>query len=374
MAKSDSATALQVKGVALLAVMAVLVGVSIAAYQKRFTQSVDVTVIADRAGLQMNQNGDVRMRGVLIGRISSINFDGKNVLLRLAIKPSAAREIPANVTARFLPTTLFGQKYVELVVPQSPAQHHIEAGATIDPDRSAATVELGTALDNLGSLLTAVRPQDLSQMLTTLATGLQGRGDDLGKTIVNADHLLSRLNTQLPLLVRDLVLTGDVSAAYAAAAPHLFAALSNLSTTSDTITERREALARFLTEFRSLATEATQFLDQNGDGLVEVTRTTAPVLRLLARYSPALPCLLHGLAIGEDSLNTTFRHDIFQLTVRLGLAYPGYTSSDRPTTSVDTGANCAGLPSVGGVLQVPHFDDGADWAPGALVQVPGGAR
>jgi phospholipid/cholesterol/gamma-HCH transport system substrate-binding protein len=361
---------LQVKGLLLIATIIALVWTSIAIYQKRFTNSVMVTVVADRAGLQLSKNGDVRMRGVLIGRVASITYDDQHAVVRLALQPDEAGKVPANVQARILPTTLFGQKYVELVAPGRSSATPILAGAVIPPDRSSASIELGRALDNLGSLLTAVRPQDLSQALDSMAAGLEGRGTQLGETVVTANRFVSRLNATMPLLIKDLEMTGAVTQSYAAASPDLFRTLANVSVTSLTVTDRKAALERFTSQLTQLAIEARRFLDRNSDGLVDVTSRTAPVLRLLARYSPALPCLLRGLTIGEQRMNGTFQHDVFQLTVRLGLAYPGYTEEDRPKMGVDTGPSCAGLPDVPNALDPPEFSDGARWAPGSVLQLP----
>ena len=54
-------------GVVYMVVMALLIALSIAIYQKVFTPVTMVTVHADRAGLQLSRFGDVRLHGVLRG-------------------------------------------------------------------------------------------------------------------------------------------------------------------------------------------------------------------------------------------------------------------------------------------------------------------
>ncbi len=58
---------LLVAGVAFLTVLALLVALSIAIYQKTFSSVTMVTIKADRAGLQLAKFGDVRVHGVLVG-------------------------------------------------------------------------------------------------------------------------------------------------------------------------------------------------------------------------------------------------------------------------------------------------------------------
>jgi phospholipid/cholesterol/gamma-HCH transport system substrate-binding protein len=363
---------LQIKGIALLTCIALLIALAVAVFDKRFTDSVRVTVVTERSGLQLNANGDVRMRGALIGRIAAVEHDGENAVIRVELDPDQAQHVPADARARILPTTLFGQKFLELVAPRHPSDQTIQAGAVIPMDRTSQAVELARVLDELGPLLTAVRPQDLSTTLQALADGLEGRGEQLGTTAVAAGRLLNQFNRRLPLLVRDLALLGSVAHSYARIAPDLFRLLDNVTVTASTIVDRRRALRRFAASVTEFAVQARGFLDTNGDGLVEVTQLTAPVLRLLARYSPALPCLLEGLTIAEQRLNDTFSDEKFQLTVLLGLNYPGYTQDDLPETTVDTGPDCAELPTVDGTLQIPQFADGANWEPGSTLPLRNG--
>ena len=109
-------------GVAFMLVVAVLVAFSIAIYQKVFTPVTMVTIKADRAGLQLPKYGDVRVHGVLVGQVRSVSQDGSQAVIKLGLQPSAAKNIPDNVTVEIRPTTLFGQKYVSFIDPSEPSR------------------------------------------------------------------------------------------------------------------------------------------------------------------------------------------------------------------------------------------------------------
>ncbi len=55
-------------GVGFIAVVALLVGLSIASFQKRFTPVVTVTLLTDRIGSQLQTSSDVKLRGLIVGR------------------------------------------------------------------------------------------------------------------------------------------------------------------------------------------------------------------------------------------------------------------------------------------------------------------
>lgn len=364
--RTQSGLRMEVKGLTLIAVIVLLIWLSVAIYQKSFSSEVTVTLETKSAGLQLNDNADVRMRGALIGRVTKIEQRNGEAIVVLALDPASARYVPANVTAQILPTTLFGQKYVELVAPPRDTGPSIQAGTVIDEDRSATATEITTALNDLGPVLNALEPQDLSLALTGLAQGLDGQGQQLGNSVTQAKGLLTAYIRNLPALVHDLQLAGGVSNAYASALPGLLNTLDNLSTTSDTVVSQNTQLAALLKNFTEFSELTRAFLDRNGDGIIEINQTTEPVLNLLARYAPELPCLLQGLVVANKTFNSAFSGGKLHSYLTLGLQYPGYTAADKPAFGAATGPTCAGLPVIHGPVLMPSFKDGGGHPAGQL--------
>ncbi|MGZ6806962.1 MAG: MlaD family protein, partial [Mycobacteriaceae bacterium] len=89
----------------------VLVGglvLTVLIYQKKFTSDVMVQLTTDSIGNQLLSEADVKVNGLIVGEVRNIaDSDGK-VTLSLALQPDKVKLIPRNVTARFLPKTLFG--------------------------------------------------------------------------------------------------------------------------------------------------------------------------------------------------------------------------------------------------------------------------
>lgn len=107
----------------VLAIVAVVV-FSVMMFRGGFGQTVPVTVVSERAGLVMNPEAKVKMRGVQVGQVQSIETrpDGKAVL-HLAIDPDDLADIPGNVGVNITSTTVFGAKFVEFVNPRLRRQH-----------------------------------------------------------------------------------------------------------------------------------------------------------------------------------------------------------------------------------------------------------
>src|SRR3954453_11905757 len=191
-------------GIGLLAAAAAIVALCMLAFEQAFTPFDYVTVHVARAGLQLLPGSDVKTRGVIVGSVDTITSDGNGATLRLRLNPAKAETLPANVTVRMLPKTLFGEKYVDLVLPAQPAATHLSAGTVIAEDQTKATLEIDQALNDLLPLLRTVPPVELNHALTGIATALEGRGRQLGQTIDELDRYFTDFNPQLPRLHHDL--------------------------------------------------------------------------------------------------------------------------------------------------------------------------
>src|ERR1043165_8464080 len=101
----------QIYGVIFLVIAGMFVVLSIAFYRKTFTPIVPVTLETDHVGNQLRTGADVKLRGLIVGEVRGIEPKGDHAVLDLAMDPDQIGKIPANVTARLLPKTLFGERY-----------------------------------------------------------------------------------------------------------------------------------------------------------------------------------------------------------------------------------------------------------------------
>ncbi|AEW95591.1 MULTISPECIES: MCE family protein [Streptomycetaceae] len=341
-------------GVVFLLVPALLAWLAVAVYDKSFSDTATVTVETGTAGNEMRVGADVKLRGVVVGRVSRITADGGGARLTLALDPGRLPAIPADVSARMLPTTLFGERYVALVPAPgtTTAGARLAAGTVIPQDRSADAVELQQVLDHTLPLLTAVQPQKLAATLNAVATALRGRGTELGTTLLRLDSYLRELNPELPALNADfheLVRASDV---YADAAPDIVQALTDFTTTSGTLAEQRARLATVYGAATTTAQDVTTWLRNNRENVIRLAADSRGTLELLARHAPAFPCTLHTLAAFVPVMDTALGkgtdepglHVTVTTVPSRGRYLPG---ADTPRYDASGGPRCYAVPYTG---------------------------
>jgi phospholipid/cholesterol/gamma-HCH transport system substrate-binding protein len=360
-----AALKLKALGIGFLALLLGGVWLTYGVFTQRFTDFDEVTLDASTIGLQMPENADVKIRGVIVGQVLGFTVTDAGAEVRLGIFPSQMHTIPSNVTGAIVPKTLFGEKYVSLVVPgDQPAPTALQPGATIT--RTRVPVEVQQVLADLYPLLRTVQPADINLTLNAISTALEGRGDDLGRDVVTVDHYLRRINPQIPQIVADLRLTTQVSNTYADVMPEVAEILRNTIKTTGTLQDRHDQLQALFTDVSSFSDTAHDFLRQNGDNIIRLGQVSRPQAEMLARYAPESPCLRGGLVKSGAREAEAFRDFTLHIVLETLPNQPrGYTPDDNPVYGDNRGPNCLHLPNApwsqsNPVRHQPDFVDGID--------------
>jgi phospholipid/cholesterol/gamma-HCH transport system substrate-binding protein len=290
-------------GLVFLVTFALLIWLCLAIYQKKFTPEDMVTLYTSSAGNEMNIGAQVMVRGVPVGEVRQISASGSGARLELAIEPSQEHLLPANVTAQMLPTTLFGERYVDLMLPARPVTARLTSGSVIHQDRARDAIELEAVLNNLLPLLSATQPQELSITLTAIAQGLRGRGTRLGRTLVQLNSYLRGLRPHLPALDRDIAELVSVTRTYSQATPDILRALRDFSVVNRTVYQQRANLAELFSTVTTASGDLRSFLDANSRNIISLSSVSTSSLQILARYSPEFPCTLRALVAFEPNIN-----------------------------------------------------------------------
>jgi phospholipid/cholesterol/gamma-HCH transport system substrate-binding protein len=331
------------RGVIYLGVVAALIALVLAQFTGAIGKRVDVRVQLSDTGDALVTGSDVKMRGVVVGRVDSIRRDlGKaGALVTLRLSPARAHSVPAGVTARSLPANVFGQDFIELLPPAAAGGPSIRDGAVIAQDTSAETVELEDVFGKLYRVLTAVQPAKLSQTLGALAQALGGRGDEINGLIGRTDAYLKQLKPQLPLLQHDITGFAGLAETFATQSPKLLDSVDDVLVLLRNLVARQAQFVELLSGGLGLARNARDLLSTNSDNLIKVSHQSAEVIGAFGKHPRAfgegfvnLGDFLGGLAIhpgGKIGLDAQLVPDPLR----------SYGPADCPRYPGLDGPNCA---------------------------------
>ncbi|MCZ4589571.1 MCE family protein [Rhodococcus opacus] len=343
---TDSGGKKKLAALVLVVSLLAIIGVSLAMFNGTFSESTPVTVTSDRSGLVMEPDAKVKLLGVEVGRVGSIEHVTDGAELKLAMYPDMMSLIPSNATVEIKSTTVFGAKYVNFVMPENPASTHLQPGAVIASEN--VTVEFNTVFQHLSDVLTQVQPEKLNATLGAISSALRGRGEELGALLEQSDSYLAKMNPSLPQLQEDLAKAAQVTDVYADTAPDLLRVLDNATATSATVVDEQDNLDAVLLNVTGLADTANTVLTENEQNLNSSLDLLLPTTDLLAEYSPEISCFIVGLnnviplaeqLIGGNqpgiALSASFMYGQEPYT------YP----KDLPKVNATGGPNCHGLPN-----------------------------
>lgn len=354
----------KVLGVVFLCLILTGVWAAYGVFTKKFTDYDEVTLKTSKIGLQLPMRADVKIRGVQVGEVIEIDTDAEGASLTLGLYPEERAQIPADVTGSIVPKTLFGEKYVSLVVPEEASSESIAADATID--RTEVSTEVEQVLSDLYPLLRAVQPAELNMTLNAIATALEGRGDQLGENLEVVDNYLKRFNPEIPALVEDLRLTAEVSDIYVDVLPEVATILRNTITTTQTLEGREDKLNALFKDIGAFSGTTERFLDANGDNLIRLGDLGRTQLEVFAKYAPQYPCLLEGIVNAGDLQAEAFRGFTLHIVLETLPNQPrGYGPQDAPVFGDRRGPHCGTLPNPpwtqdNPLSSQPDFVDGVD--------------
>jgi phospholipid/cholesterol/gamma-HCH transport system substrate-binding protein len=331
-------------GLATIVAIGVIFAVAVGLFRGDFTTTVPVTVVSPRAGLVMNPDAKVKMRGVEVGKVGSIDVrPNGEAVLHLAMQPSQMHLIPANVLVDIASTTVFGAKFVELVPPAEPSPKPLQAGQVLEGKH--VTVEINTVFQQLTSLLSTIDPAKLNETLGAIASAVNGRGHKIGQMLSDLDAFLAKEDPALPAFSHDLEVLPAVSNAYADAAPDLLATADNAIRISKSIVDEQRNLDAFLISSIGLADMGNDVVGGNRQALTDVLHLLVPTTDLLNEYHQALYCGLGGSLVNLHS--PPLPEAMLHVIVYLGFGTERYRyPTNLPKVAATGGPQCQDLPVV----------------------------
>jgi phospholipid/cholesterol/gamma-HCH transport system substrate-binding protein len=318
-----------VAGVVVFLIAALVLWLVFLQYKGYWTDKTQLTMLSSRAGLVMDPGSKVTYNGVQIGRVASINEicvspdRGELTALQcvqqngrpaarftLDVDPKYLNLIPANVDARIVATTVFGEKYVSFAAPEHPLPQRITSQNVRCPgeksvpciDARSVTTEINTLFQTITSIAEKVDPVKVNLTLSAAAQALSGLGDKFGQSIINGSAALDEINPRMPTIRHDIQQLATLGDTYADASPDLFDFLNNAVTTAHTLHQQENDLDQALLAAAGFGNTGADIFNRGGPYLARGAADLVPSAQLLDTYSPELYCTVRNLHDAEPKV------------------------------------------------------------------------
>ncbi|MFD3705883.1 MCE family protein [Nocardia sp. NPDC058658] len=372
---------LYIAGAAGVIVFAVILAFLMARYEGYFIPKTQVVAKLGTTGDGLPSEADVKFRGMLVGTVDGVDVQQQGAVqnVRINLTPEFADGIPANVTARVVPSNLFAVTSVELVYNGADG-NHLKEGSVIEEDRSKGTIALQDTLTSVRDILDEIDPVQFGRVLGTLTQALDGTGRVPGSTIQRLDQWVTEVSEAGPNL--NGILNNFSTAAHALneSAPELLDVLGKSVQTSNTIAANRQGLIDVIAGTSATSARLDDLFMLNGDAGKQITTDGAIAFGALAYDPVGVSKSVNEMATAVAALNTTFtwgpkRQQVWNAGLTLGTPYIPYTAADCPRYGEMAGPNCATAPTEPILPELPEnlrpraLDSAAGLAP--LVSIPG---
>ncbi|WP_132991532.1 MlaD family protein [Gordonia zhaorongruii] len=326
-----------IRGVVFAAVGVLVLGLLMMRYQGKFDDNTEVTASLTDVGDGLITGADVRYNGFIVGAVDVIETgadSGERKNVKILLDSKQAEGIPAEVTARTVPSNLFGVNSVQLLAPAQTSDERLSAGDVIEADTSEPTIRLQDAQNELRTLLRSVPPEDLAQVLGALADALKDGGQTFSTFVGVLDTYWKTINSKFPpgapsgfddfnRAVRGL----------ADSTPELLDTLGKSVKPALTIAEKQDELTALLSAGQGVLDQTQTLFAANGDGGKRIVRDLNTMLGALMYDPDAMPQALRELYVLAGRVLGVFTGVNGHVQLNLGInfsAYEMYTRQNCP--------------------------------------------
>ena len=371
-------------GIALLAVSALVVAGLLLKSTGRFNNYVAVVADLVNVGDGLPQRSDVKYHGLLVGSVDDVTpaAFGKPNFVHISLKPEYAKNIPATVTARVVPSNVFAVSSVQLV--DRGAGRPLRDADHIAEDTELSTVVFQTTISKLRDILAATARGREDHSVGLLAA-VQAATENRRVKLLNAGGQLSRLLNQLNGIIATDPGPSTVSALLAATeglqatAPELVDALHDAVRPMRTFAEKRQQLTTLLGASQHTLDTTRQAFDNHTDQLIGMTQDLTPVLGVFAiNADKFVPIFTRIRTLSDTFFDQVWigDSDVGNMRINLSLT-PTYTYSraDCPQYGQLKGPSCFTAPLISERPDLPevllpqnyHFPAGLEPPSGTVI-------
>ena len=245
---------------------------------------------------------EVRLAGVRVGKVATMEVQRGQAVV--AMRVDSAYKLPADSRFELHWKNLLGQRFVEAVPPDGAtlAGPVLKNGATLGSDRTQNAADLSELLNNTEPLLARLDTNRLNDLMTTVASAMHGREDELNMAIGNSAQLVDTLAGRADVISKSITEYATLLEGIAGHDVQVRQMLDSLAGTSQTLAQRANDLGDAAGKTGEFTASLARVLTANEgylDGVFGDTRTVLDRIvadkGVLAKALQTLPWTTSGM-------------------------------------------------------------------------------
>jgi phospholipid/cholesterol/gamma-HCH transport system substrate-binding protein len=252
---------------------------------------------------------DVRVLGVRVGRVASVEPEGGSV--RVVMRYDKELRIPADATAVIVPPSIVSDRYVQLT-PAYAGGAALADGADLPLARTVTPMEIDDVYRALDEFNRALGPDGanaegaLSRLIETGRANLEGNGENLNVTLDSLSRALSTLADGREDLFATVGNLQRLTTALAESDQQVRVFNQQLADVAEQLAAERDELAAALRSLAGALGDVTSFIKQNRAALVSNVEALADLTGVLVRQQRAIIEVLDIAPLALSNLNLAY--------------------------------------------------------------------
>lgn len=229
----------------------------------------------------VNPGDDIRMAGVRIGKVDSVETLGRtNTKAKITFSLPADRRLSPTVTATLRYRNLIGQRYVSLDQGSGSLDRPLAAYATIPLSRTSPALDLTALFNGFQPLFQALDPKQINALSAEIIAVFQGEGPTIDSLLSQAGELTKTIADKDQVIGR---------------------VIENLNAVLDVVNDRGEQLGTLVSSLRQLVSGLAADRGAIGSAVQGISGLTTDVADLLQQGRAPLKSSI--VSLGQVSKN-----------------------------------------------------------------------
>ncbi|MFG3100714.1 MCE family protein [Streptomyces sp. NPDC048182] len=293
----------------LAAVVAlVVVAAGLAAARALGDDGTRITAYFDRA-VGIYAGSDLRILGVRVGEVESVEPEGTKVRVRLALDEGV--RVPEGAGAVVVAPSVVADRFVQLT-PAYKSGPTLKNGAVLPADRNRTPVEIDQLYDSVTDLSKALGPDGanasgaLSGLLKTGAANLDGNGEAIGDSIEQFGKAAKTLDGSSDDLFTTLSQLQVFTTMLKDKDTDVRTAQERLDTVVGFLADNKDDLAGALDELGTALGRVKTFVQDNRGELKKNVDTLVPITEALVKQRASLAEALDVAPLAADNFTGAY--------------------------------------------------------------------